>query len=107
MIVNRTKYFLGYLNSYLNNWFYNNFIGTVLHKDGIRFYVDDMLKIPIPRITSGNEGLVKRIEGLVDKILAAKKANPHADTPALEQEIDQIVYQLYELTEEEIRIIEG
>jgi len=40
-----------------------------------------------------------------DGILAAKRANPQADTSAWGRGIDQLVYQLYGLTEEEIRII--
>jgi hypothetical protein len=44
---------------------------------------------------------------LVERILAAKRANPQADTSELEREIDQLVYRLYGLTEEEIRIVEG
>ncbi len=32
---------------------------------------------------------------------------PQADTSKLEAEIDQLVYQLYGLTEDEIRIVEG
>lgn len=43
---------------------------------------------------------------LVDQILAAKQADPEADTSAWEAEIDQLVYQLYGLTKEEIRIVE-
>lgn len=107
MVVNRTKYLIGYLNSFLNNWYYNNFIGTVLHKDGIRFYINDMLKIPIPSISTSNQPIVQQIEVLVDKILSAKKQNPKSDTSAWEKEIDNLVYQLYELTPEEIEIIEG
>jgi len=42
----------------------------------------------------------------VNKILAAKKQNPQADTGEWEKEIDRLVYRLYELTEEEVRIIE-
>lgn len=37
----------------------------------------------------------------------AKSAEPQADTSALEREIDQLVYQLYGLTQEEIKIVEG
>ena len=44
---------------------------------------------------------------LVEKIVAAKAADPAADTSALEQGIDRIVYELYGLTEEEIAIVEG
>ncbi len=44
---------------------------------------------------------------LVDRILAAKKANPLANTTAEEREIDRLVYDLYGLTEDEIAIVEG
>ncbi len=47
------------------------------------------------------------ISNLVDQILAAKRADPSADTSQLEARIDQIVYGLYGLTEEEIMIVEG
>ena len=47
------------------------------------------------------------LEKLVNQILAAKKSNPQADTTTLEAEIDQLVYQLYQLTETEIKIIES
>ena len=43
---------------------------------------------------------------LVDKILTSKRTNPVADTSDLEREIDQQVYALYNLTPEEIAIIE-
>ena len=36
----------------------------------------------------------------------AKKQNPLADTSELENQIDQLVYQLYDLTDEEIKIVE-
>ena len=44
---------------------------------------------------------------LVNRIMASKRANPQADTSALEQEIDRLVYELYGLTEEEIAVVEG
>ncbi len=37
----------------------------------------------------------------------AKKGDRHADTTALEKEIGRLVYKLYGLTEEEIKIVEG
>jgi type II restriction/modification system DNA methylase subunit YeeA len=54
-----------------------------------------------------SSSIVNQIESLVDKILAVKKANPQTDTGAWEKEIDELVYELYELTEEEIKIIEN
>jgi hypothetical protein len=52
----------------------------------------------------GDKGDITKI---VEKIILAKKSNPSADTSALEAEIDRLVYELYGLTEEEIRIVEG
>jgi len=36
-----------------------------------------------------------------------KKQNPDADTSQLEKEIDQLIYNLYDMTQEEIQVIEG
>jgi type II restriction/modification system DNA methylase subunit YeeA len=47
------------------------------------------------------------MEKLVQKCLDAKKGDPKADTNELEQAINALVYQLYGLTEEEIKIVEG
>lgn len=66
----------------------------------------DKFKKLCPPITSSNEPIVKQIEALVDKILAAKKQNLQADTSEWEKEIDKLVYRLYDLTEEEVKIIE-
>ncbi|WP_321375627.1 Eco57I restriction-modification methylase domain-containing protein [uncultured Draconibacterium sp.] len=42
----------------------------------------------------------------VDQIIAQKQIDSQANTCVLEAEIDQMVYELYELTEEEIKIVE-
>lgn len=47
----------------------------------------------------------KRIEKLVDDILKKKKSNK--DTTELEKEIDVLVYKFYELTYEEVKIIDS
>jgi len=39
--------------------------------------------------------------------MSLKKANPHNNTSELETEIDKLVYELYDLTEEDIAIIEN
>jgi len=44
---------------------------------------------------------------LVDKILKLKKENTNSDTKKIEQEIDKLVYKLYNLTKDEIKIIEN
>ena len=58
-------------------------------------------------ISMGTPQQREQITKLVDCILAAKRENPAADTSVLEKQIDQLVYKLYGLTEEEIAIVEG
>ena len=62
--------------------------------------------ILIPPVTEANQHLTTQIEERVDKILDAKRINPNAEVSKLETEIDQIVYLLYDLTPEEIAIVE-
>ena len=50
------------------------------------------------------EALISKI---VNQILAAKHTNPDTDVSELEKKINQIVYLLYDLTPEEIDIVEG
>jgi len=61
-------------------------------------------QIPVKQISENEE---KPFITKVDEILKLKKENPQADTIALEAEIDKMVYELYELTEEEISIVEN
>ncbi len=61
----------------------------------------------VPPITDANQHIVKQIEMQVDKILDAKHTDPEADTSDLENEIDKLVYELYNLTEDEIAIVEA
>lgn len=50
---------------------------------------------------------MKIVENLDDKIFTCKATNPKADTSELEAQIDKMVYALYDLTPQEIAIIEG
>jgi len=61
-------------------------------------------QIPLPETLEKNQ---EQLIHIVSKILTAKKSNPTADTNSLEAEIDRLVYELYGLTEEEIKIVEG
>ncbi len=67
---------------------------------------NNLEKIPIPKITPKNQELARKITDYADKILQSKEKDPKANTQGLEKEIDALVYQLYHLTDEEIKIIE-
>ncbi|WQZ51536.1 class I SAM-dependent DNA methyltransferase [Helicobacter pylori] len=68
---------------------------------------NNLEKIPIPKITPQNQELAHKITDCVKAILKAKEKDPKANTQQLEKEIDALVYQLYNLTDEEIKVIEN
>ncbi|WP_441751277.1 type IIG restriction enzyme/methyltransferase [Helicobacter pylori] len=67
---------------------------------------NNLEKIPIPKITPQNQKLAHKITDCAKAILEAKEKDPKANTQKLEKEIDALVYQLYNLTDEEIKTIE-
>ncbi|MGL2540107.1 DUF7149 domain-containing protein [Helicobacter pylori] len=67
---------------------------------------NNLEKIPIPKITEKNQELADKITDCAERILKSKEKDPKANTQKLEKEIDALVYQLYHLTDEEIKIIE-
>ncbi|GAA9257313.1 hypothetical protein TH0127_02290 [Helicobacter pylori] len=67
---------------------------------------NNLEKIPIPKITPQNQKLADKITDCAKAILEAKEKDPKANTQKLEKEIDALVYQLYNLTDEEIKTIE-
>ncbi|GAA8278373.1 class I SAM-dependent DNA methyltransferase [Helicobacter pylori] len=95
------------LNSKLITFYFKNFCGgCILGKSGYQYNKHALEKIPIPKITPQNQELADKIIVLVDKILKSKEKDLKANTQGLEKEIDALVYQLYHLTDEEIKIIE-
>jgi hypothetical protein len=95
------KVLLGILNSKMGWWLISKYCTAI--QNGYQLIWKYFSQIPI---ATGEVGLRKKITNLVNKILATKKQNPTANTSDLENQIDQLVYQLYELTPEEIKIIE-
>jgi len=99
------KYLVGIMNSKIFDWQFKQlgiFLGHAY--EWKKQYVE---QVKLPPITATNQLIVQQIEALVDKILFAKKQNPQADTQEYERQIDQLVYQLYGLTPEEIKIVEN
>jgi hypothetical protein len=99
----KLKFLLAILNSKVSEWYFN-LIGTTTGMGTNRWKKYKIELLPIKIASQDQE---KQIEILVNQILAMKKQNPSAITTDLENKIDQLVYQLYELTEEEIAIVEG
>ncbi len=109
------KYLLAVLNSKAGAFFFRQFYaGGGLGEEGYRYKKAFLEQLPIPPITPQNQPIVQQIESIVDKILTLTQdptydTDPQKQTQVkeLEKQIDHLVYQLYNLTEEEISIIEG
>ena len=96
------KFLTGILNSKLIAFW-------LRHKgkmQGSNYQVDKepLQGIPLPLV---DLSLQQPIIALVDIILAKKKLNPLADTSVLERKIDRLTYNLYGLSEDDIKIVEG
>ena len=90
-------FFLGLINSKAFNYYCDYFSYTN------HITVSGIKQVPIPNSSQDQQN---NISDIVNKILQEKNANVNADISAMEHEIDKLVYQLYNLTPEEIAIIE-
>ncbi len=94
-----------WLNSKLYQYLFECFFDGLRMAGGYLLYsAPNLLNTYIKNYNDINQ---TDISAKSEKILSLKKENPEANTSALEAEIDQLVYKLYDLTEEEIEIIEN
>ncbi len=101
-------YLLGMLHSQLVTFAFKTFYaGGGLGESGYRYKKAFIERLPIPKITTKNQELAQKITDCAERILKAKEKDPKANTQELEQKIDALVYQLYNLTDEEVKIIEN
>lgn len=94
------KALLGLLNSKMGWWLISMFCSQI--QNGYQLIWKYFGQIPIALEENKQQSII----ALVDRILSAKKANPLADTTAEEREIDRLVYELYGLTNDEVKIID-
>lgn len=111
-------YFLGIFNSKLTWWFLSN-TGNVLRGGFFRFKTEYLKPFPVKLVKSKEEQLAyDQIVILVTQMLEAKKQLAAAQTEgdknflenkcaSLDRQIDNLVYKLYDLTDEEIKIVEN
>jgi type I restriction-modification system DNA methylase subunit len=105
-------YLLGLLNSKLIMFYYLN-TAQVLSESTTRGFSIYIEQLPIPPITPQNQHLADQIVQKVQEILSLTQSSDfetcqekQQKVKELEREIDQLVYKLYGLTEEEIRVVE-
>jgi hypothetical protein len=95
-------FYLGILNSKLLFWYFQN-INNEFDQLFPKIKVKEFNALPLPSIEYPSE----EISSIVSNILELKARDKKSDISQLENQIDQLVYQLYELTGEEIKIIEN
>ena len=96
-----------YLCAILNSkpiFFFFKLGAVIWGKDGIKWFGEYFDSIPIKQITEEDQ---QPFTDKANQILELKKADAKADTSKLEEEIDQMVYEIYNLSDEEIAIIEN
>jgi Alw26I/Eco31I/Esp3I family type II restriction m6 adenine DNA methyltransferase len=91
------EYVLGILNSSLMNWIFKK----TSTNSNVNSYEVEQLPILIAQ-HDVNKVMISNVK----QIIALKEADHTADTSELEAEIDRMVYDLYGLTNEEIKIVE-
>jgi hypothetical protein len=112
------KYLLGLLNSRLFDFIYRNMSPS--YRGGyLRYIYQYVAKLPIKNITPDSSNYLDKknaLVNLVQSILSLYKQNPQTpfeqeqlerEIAATDAQIDRLVYDLYGLTEEEIKIVEG
>ncbi|MEA2113152.1 MAG: TaqI-like C-terminal specificity domain-containing protein, partial [Patescibacteria group bacterium] len=109
----KLKYILGILNSKLYDYYYKN----IVHQSGTIFpqvRIGLLKQLPIYNIDRKRNSEIElhdTIVSIVNQILSFKKSSQNdyndAQVRECEKQIDEIVYRLYDLTPEEIKIVEG
>ncbi|EAK2236442.1 class I SAM-dependent DNA methyltransferase [Campylobacter coli] len=102
------KYLIAFLNNDFVAFIFKTFYaGGNLGENGFRYKKAFLEKLPIPKINSKNQKIADELINLVDEILKVKEQDKNANTQELENKINSLVYKLYNLNEEEIKIIEN
>lgn len=97
------KFILGLLNSKLLRYYFG-FIGVMTAGGAYTLKASTIEALPI---AIGTKQQQKEIALKVENILNAKAKNKQTDVSLSEHEIDCLVYNLYGLSEDDVKIVEG
>jgi hypothetical protein len=114
------KFLLGCINSRVVSYWFQKTFDKLQRKIFPQFKVNELARFPIPKVDLGakkDKSRHDRLVALVDQMLALNKQLAKAKSPparatlehqiaATDRQIDRLVYDLYGLTEEEIRLVE-
>lgn len=105
MIISDSKFLFFFLNSSLFKYYKQ--LKFVAYGDGqeagrCKLDYNKMVTVPIKKNVDETP-----FEKMYERILSIKQSNPDAVTTLLEREMEQHIYDLYDLTPEEIAVVEG
>lgn len=98
------KFILAILNSKLMSYYFMKNTAKSVRQLFPKLILQDLRKFPIKLISFDKQ---KSFTKLVDQIQSKKAKDISTDTTSIEKQIDEMVYKLYDLTEEEIKLIEN
>ncbi len=115
------NYLLGVINSHLLSWYFLRRSNIAQRDDFPKIVLKETRSLPVPHINFSDladKARHDKMVSLVERMLDLHKQLPKAKNPndktrlqreidATDRQIDQLVYELYGLTEEEIRLVEG
>ena len=109
------RYLLGILNSRFIGWYFRKKFQISPDDTFPQIMIRDILQFPIPETDKiQHNKMVLLVEKMLDLHKKLKKAKTPHDRELIERQIkatdsqiDRLVYELYGLTEEEIRVVEG
>ena len=94
---------VGIMNSKLATFFHFNHSPKATKGAFPKILVQDIKEYPLPKVNLDERKILMR---LVDDVTTIKKGKSIADTSALENQIDFLVYHLYGLTYDEVLIVD-
>ncbi|MGL4561236.1 MAG: Eco57I restriction-modification methylase domain-containing protein, partial [Brevinema sp.] len=107
-------FILGILNGKLTSFWFAHYFGKLNRGLFPQFKVNELAQFPIPTLDLTNKKDKALHDDIVSKVqlmLKLQKDTPNPTTKlqieALDRQIDRLVYQMYRLTEDEIRVVEG
>jgi len=106
IVSKENEYLLGVMNSKLMDYYYRLLFpswGDPWNEGRVQFRKDRMISLPIFSATSAQKA---KITDHVKQIIAMTKLDTNADISKLERQIDELIYQVYGLTQDEIALIE-
>lgn len=97
------KFILSLLNSTLFKFLYKQKLGTEAGRIFAEIKILYVRKLPVKK---GSRDIQEKLSKLVDAISVSKLQERRTETDELQKKIDELVYQLYGLADDEIAIVE-